>query len=107
MAGQPQATRQRSNLITVVAVALLAYAAADIVHELVGHSTASLLLGPHCINAHDEVRLDLAIAMTSTGVPSWLPPLLHRTGNDLPCNHSHLLVNRMNQAGPSDFDSWP
>jgi len=34
-----------SNLLTVVAVALLAYAIDDIVHEVLGHGTACLLLG--------------------------------------------------------------
>ncbi|MGC2744830.1 MAG: hypothetical protein WA672_16765 [Candidatus Angelobacter sp.] len=37
--------RARINLVTVIAVAIVSYAAADAVHELLGHGTVALLLG--------------------------------------------------------------
>ena len=45
MNNEPQIGPARSSLLTIIAVAIVAYASSDAVHELVGHGSVALLSG--------------------------------------------------------------
>jgi hypothetical protein len=91
-------TPQLSNLVMVIAVAVIAYAADDTVHELIGHGLADWLLGIKPLSIS-------TVALQSAESNKWLAAA-GALANMIAGMASFILFGRMHGFGPWRYLLW-
>jgi hypothetical protein len=94
----PVAKDSQLNAVTLAAIGALACIAADMVHEAVGHGTASLLMS--------DPILSLSTVAVQTASPSRFASAAGTTANLIVGVLSFLLLRRVRKLTPSAYLLW-